>query len=127
MELKDVLAKNLKMIAQAEGLSSRALASRCGMSQKTVWNMMEGEHSARLSNIESIAAGLGVSPVLLITEGLSAGALTSIKSPRMMADYLSLPSVQRARVDAMVKGFHKEPANELPIAPSAELQAVMGF
>lgn len=127
MELKDVLAKNLKMIAEAEGYSSRSLAMKCGMPQKTVWNMMEAEHSARLSNIESIAAGLGVSPVLLITDGLSLAALRSIKSPRMMAEYLSLPSVQRARVDAMVKGFTKEPANDLPVAPSAELQAVMGF
>ena len=127
MELKDVLAKNLKMIAEAEGYSSRSLAMKCGMPQKTVWNMMEAEHSARLSNIEGIAAGLGVSPVLLITDGLSLAALRSIKSPRMMAEYLSLPSVQRARVDAMVKGFNKEPANDLPCAPSPELQAVMGF
>ena len=126
MELKDVMAKNLKMIAQAEGLSSRALAIRCDMSQKTIWNMMEGEHSARLSNVERIAAGLGVSPVLLITDGLSAAALTSIKSPRMMAEYLSLPAIQRARVDAMVKSLQRS-IPESPVSQPAELQAVMGF
>ena len=124
MELKFILAKNLTMIAEAEGYSTRSLAMKIGMPQKTVWNLMNSRYDARIDNIAKIAEGLGVSPQLLLTDGLTLAAFKSIKSTRMMSEYLSLPAVQRARVDAMVKGF-KRVAKEPPM-PS-ELQAVMGF
>ena len=124
MELKFILAKNLTMIAEAEGYSTRSLAMKIGMPQKTVWNLMNSRYDARIDSISKIAKGLGVSPQLLLTAGLTLAAFKSIKSTRMMSDYLSLPAVQRARVDAMVKGF-KRVAEEPPMP--AELQAVMGF
>ena len=126
MELKEIVANNVSMLAEAEGYSTNALARKCGMAQKTVWSIMDGQHAARLDNVEALAKGLGVSPALLMTEGLSLSALKSIKSPRMMAEYLSLPAIQRARVDAMVKSLQR-PVPESPISQPAELQAVMGF
>ena len=126
MELKEVVASNVSMLAEAEGYSTNALARKCGMAQKTVWSIMDGQHAARLDNVEALAKGLGVSPALLMTEGLSLSALKSIKSPRMMAEYLSLPAIQRARVDAMVKSLQR-PILESPVSQPAELQAVMGF
>ena len=44
MELKDVLAKNLKMIADARGLSSRSMAMQCGMPQKAVYSMLHADY-----------------------------------------------------------------------------------
>ena len=126
MELKDVVAKNVSMIAEADGYSSNALAKKCGMAQKTVWSIMDAQHNARLDNVETLAKGLGVSTALLMTEGLSLSALKSIKSPRMMSEYLSLPAIPRARVDALVNSLM--PANaELSVKVSDEYQAVMGF
>ena len=126
MELKDVVAKNVSMIAEADGYSSSALAKKCGMAQKTVWSIMDAQHNARLDNVETLAKGLGVSTALLMTEGLSLSALKSIKSPRMMSEYLSLPAIPRARVNALVKSLRR-PISESPVSQPAELQAVMGF
>lgn len=126
MELKDVLAKNLQMIAEARGLSSRSMAMQCDMPQKTVYTMMHGTAAARLTNIDKIARGLKVAPVLLVTADLNHAALMSIKSTRMMGEYLSLPAIQRARVDALVKSLQR-PVPESPVSQPAELQAVMGF
>lgn len=124
MELKFILAKNLTMIAEAEGYSTNSLAKKIGMPQRTVWSLMNSRYNARIDSISRIAKGLGVSPQLLLTDGLTLATFKSIKSTRMMSDYLSLPAVQRARVDAMVQGF-KRIAPEPPMP--AELQAVMGF
>ena len=126
MELKDVLAKNLQMIAEARGLSSRSMAALCGMPQKTVYTMMQGTNAARITSIDKLAAGLNVSPQLLLIDGLNHAALMSIKSTRMMGEYLSLPAIQRARVDAMVKSLMPAKPEE-PVKVSDEYQAVMGF
>ena len=126
MELKDVLAKNLQMIAEARGLSSRSMAALCGMPQKTVYTMMQGTNAARITSIDKLAAGLNVSPQLLLIDGLNHAALMSIKSNRMMGEYLSLPAIQRARVDALVKSLMPAKPEE-PVKVSDEYQAVMGF
>ena len=42
MDIKEVVAKNVSMLAEAEGYSTNALARKCGMPQKTVWNIMVG-------------------------------------------------------------------------------------
>ena len=126
MELKDVLAKNLKMIADARGLSSRSMAMQCGMPQKTVYSMLHGKNAAQVTNIDKVAAGLNVAPELLLIDGLNHAALMSIKSTRMMGEYLSLPAIQRARVDALVSSLMPiQP--EGPVKVSDEYQAVMGF
>ena len=126
MELKDVLAKNLQMIASARGLSSRSMAAKCGMPQKTVYNTMRGTTAAQITSVDKLAAGLNVAPDLLFIDGLNHAALMSIKSTRMMGEYLSLPAIHRARVDALVKSLM--PAKEeAPVTVSAEFQAVMGF
>ena len=126
MELKDVLAKNLQMIAEARGLSSRSMAMQCGMPQKTVYNMVHAKSAAQVTNVDKLAAGLNVAPELLLIDGLNHAALMSIKSTRMMGEYLSMPAIQRARVDAMVKSLQR-PIPESPVSQPPELQAVMGF
>ena len=126
MKLKDVLAKNLQMIAEARGLSSRSMSMQCGMPQKTVYNMMHGKSAAQVTNIDKLAAGLNVAPELLLIDGLNHAALMSIKSTRMMGEYLSLPAIQRARADALVKSLMPAKPEE-PVKVSDEYQAVMGF
>ena len=126
MELKDVLAKNLQMIASARGLSSRSMAAKCGMPQKTVYNTMRGTTAAQITSVDKLAAGLNVAPDLLFIDGLNHAALMSIKSTRMMGEYLSLPAIQRARADALVKSLMPAKPEE-PVKVSDEYQAVMGF
>ena len=126
MELKYVLAKNLSMVAEARGLSSRSMAMLCDMPQKSVYCMMKGTVACRLEAVNKIAKGLGVSAVLLLTDDLNHSALMSIKSPRMMGEYLSLPAIQRARVDALVQTLMPL-KKEQPVKVSEEFQAVMGF
>ena len=126
MELKDVLAKNLQMIAEARGLSSRSMAAECDMPQKTVYSILHGVSTARLDSVNKIAKGLKVSPILLLTEDLNHAALMSIKSTRMLGEYLSLPAIQRARVNALVSSLAPV-KSEVPLKVSDEYQAVMGF
>ena len=58
MELRDVVANNLTRLCKEHDLSSRELALRADMPQKTVWNMLNAEHSCRLSNLESLCKTL---------------------------------------------------------------------
>ena len=103
MELKDILAKNLQMIAEYEGLSQRAMSIQCGVNQKSMWNTMNGVHAVRLSNLEEIANSLRVPASMLLMDGLTIDALMSIRSEQRMIDYLSLPREKRSRVDQLVR------------------------
>ena len=61
MELTQIVANNLQRICKEHDLSSRELSMRADMPQKTVWNMLNGEHSCRLTNLEKLAKTLLVS------------------------------------------------------------------
>ena len=62
MELTQVVSNNLQRICREHDLSSRELAFRANMPQKTVYNMIHGASSCQLRNLEKIAKALLVSP-----------------------------------------------------------------
>ena len=99
MELKDILAGNLTRVCKEHDLSTLELAKRCQAPQKTVWNMINAEHSCRLSNLEMVCKTLLVSPTAMLTPHLPTGVLMSRRLPRMIDKYAKLDMEQRGLLD----------------------------
>ena len=117
MELTQIVANNLQRICKEHDLSSRELSQRADMPQKTVWNMLNGEHSCRLTNLEKLAKTLLVSPTALVTPHLPTNILMSRRVPRMVEKYAKLSMEDRDRLEQIIDGMLglEERSDEVPV------------
>ena len=117
MELTQIVANNLQRICKEHDLSSRELSIRADMPQKTVWNMLNGEHSCRLTNLEKLAKTLLVSPTALVTPHLPTNILMSRRVPRMVEKYAKLSMEDRDRLEQIIDGMLglEERSDEVPV------------
>ena len=102
MELTMVVANNLQRLCKEHDLSSRELAARANMPQKTVYNMIQGAASCQLRNLEKLAKALLVSPTALVTPHLPTNILMSRRVPRLVETYAKLPMDKRDRLEAYI-------------------------
>ena len=105
MNLTDIVANNIQRICKEHDLSSRELASRADMPQKTVWTMLNGENSPRLTNLEKLSKTLLVSPTAMVTPHLPTNILMSRRVPRLVEKYAKLSMEDRDRLEAIVDGM----------------------
>ena len=62
MTLRGVVARNLRRLRQAEGLSQEELADRAEVNRNYVGMLEREEHAATVDMLEKFAAVLGVEP-----------------------------------------------------------------
>ena len=105
VELTQVVARNLQKICKEHDLSSRELATRADMPQKTVYSMINAEHSPRISNLEKLAKALLVSPTALVTPHLPTNILMSRRIPRIIEKYTKLNMEDRERLEQIMDGM----------------------
>jgi len=63
MKLRGVVAKNLRRLRQAKGLSQEELADRADINRNYVGLLEREEHAATVDMLEKLAAVLEVDPV----------------------------------------------------------------
>ena len=61
--MTSIVSANLKAACVEFDISTRDLASRANSNQKSVWNILNGTHSPRLSTLEPLLQTLMVSPI----------------------------------------------------------------
>lgn len=66
MTLRAVLAKNLRRLRRASGLSQEELAARAGLNRNYVGMLEREENAATVDVLEQLAAVLGVDPTELL-------------------------------------------------------------
>lgn len=108
-DLTAIVANNLQRICKEHDLSTRDLAERAGMPQKTVHTMVTGSNSPRCSNVEKIAKALLVSPTALVTPNLPVAVLMSRRIPRFVEKYAALSMDDRDKVEAILDGLLENP------------------
>ena len=110
MELSQIVANNLQRICKEHDLSSRELAARADMPQKTVYTMIHGTASCQLRNLEKLSKTLLVSPTAMVTPHLPTNILMSRRVPRILDKYAKLTMDQRDQIeDMMNKMLNIEP------------------
>jgi transcriptional regulator with XRE-family HTH domain len=66
--LRDILAKNMRRLRAARGLSQEALAYECGMNRTYLSAVERSERNVSIDNIARIAKGLEVDAWTLLRE-----------------------------------------------------------
>ena len=66
--LRDVLAKNMRRLRAARGLSQEALAHECGINRTYLSGIERSERNVSIDNIARIAKGLHVDPWRLLKD-----------------------------------------------------------
>lgn len=66
--LRDVLAKNMRKLRAARGLSQEALAHEAGMNRTYVSSVERAERNVSIDNIGRLAKALGIEPWKLLRE-----------------------------------------------------------
>lgn len=66
MELKDLLATNVRLLRQASGMTQEDLADRTGLSSRYVGSIERARVSASVTVLGNLAKALGVDPCELI-------------------------------------------------------------
>ena len=103
MDLSKVVAHNLKRVCTEFDISTRDLAQRMGeKSQKSVWNLLNNEHSPRLSTLEPICKVLMVSPQAVVTPHIDTALLVSRRLPRLIEKYNRMTPVQRDNLEDVI-------------------------
>ena len=69
MKLREVVAKNLRRLRNAQGLSQEELADRADVNRNYVGMLEREEHAATIDMLEKLADVLGIDPVEFIRRG----------------------------------------------------------
>lgn len=68
MELRETLARNIRIERAAQQLSQEALGDMSGLTRNYIGSIERCEYSASLDALEAIAKALDVTPAELVTE-----------------------------------------------------------
>ncbi len=66
--LRDILARNMRRLRAARGLSQEALAHECGINRTYLSGVERSERNVSIDNIARIARGLKVKPYALLDD-----------------------------------------------------------
>lgn len=67
-KLRDVVAKNMRRLRAARGISQEALAHECGINRTYLSSVERSERNVSIDNIARIAKGLQVEPWRLLKD-----------------------------------------------------------
>ena len=95
--LSATVSSNLKRVCADHDISTRDLASRLkdGAGQKSVWNLLNNQHSPTLKTLEPICKALMISPAALMVPELDSSLLVSRRLPRLIEKYAKMTPTQR--------------------------------
>ena len=115
--LTDIVCDNINKIRLEHDLSSRELASRANMPQKTVHSVCNQTHVPRLDTVEALCKTLFIQPQAIVTPSLPMNMLMSRRIGKLINNYKTLTPEQRDQVEALVESFNTK--REI-IRPQAE-------
>ena len=103
--LADIVSTNIERVRIEHDLSTRELASRCNMPQKTVHSVLKLTHVPRLDTIDQLCRSLFIQPQAVVTESMPLNMLMSRRVGRLINSYKTLTPDQRDQVEALVEAL----------------------
>ena len=70
MNLREIVARNLRQIRHARGLSQEELADRAGINRNYVGMLERSEHAATVDMLEQLADALDVDPAVMFNRDI---------------------------------------------------------
>ena len=105
MNLSEIVCTNLDKVRKEHDLSTNELASRSGVPQKTIHNLMNQVHIPRLDTVESVCKALLVSTHAAVTAYAPMNILLSRRIGRVIEAYAKLTPEQRDHVEMVMSDY----------------------
>ena len=96
------VADNLRRVMLEYDLTTRDLADRAGLPQKTISAMMNGDHNFRLDTLHKVCKALLIDEGTLMRPRVPMNVLMSRRLPRLIDKYCRLMPEDRERVEMFV-------------------------
>jgi transcriptional regulator with XRE-family HTH domain len=95
------VASRLKAHCADNGISTRDLATRLNnkATQKSVWNLLNNQHSPKLNTLEPVCKVLGISLAALVSPAIDPKLLASSRLTRLIEQYSRLTGPQRVIIE----------------------------
>ena len=103
--LTDIVCSNLNRVRIEHDLSTRELAARANMPQKTVHSLMNMNHVPRLDTVDGVCKSLLVSPQAVVTESLPMNMLMSRRIGRLIDRYKTMTPDQRDHLESVLESL----------------------
>ena len=103
--LTDIVCSNLNRVRIEHDLSTRELAARANMPQKTVHSLLNMTHIPRLDTVDGVCKSLLVSPQAVVTQSAPLNMLMSRRISRLVDGYTGLNPDQRDQVDELISSL----------------------
>jgi DNA-binding Xre family transcriptional regulator len=103
--LADIVSSNFNRIRLEHDLSTRELAARANMPQKTVYSLCHQTHTPKIDTVEALCKTLFVQPQAIVTESLPVNMLMSRRIGKLIEGYKVLTPEQRDQVMDLIESF----------------------
>jgi transcriptional regulator with XRE-family HTH domain len=95
---RETLARNLRQVMERLQRSARDVADACGLSNKTVSNILNGAHSVTLDSASAVANEIGVPLWQLLSPEIDREIMGNPDLARLMDFYFNASPEGRARI-----------------------------
>ena len=95
---RDTLARNLRQVMERIQRSARDVADACGLSNKTVSNILNGAHSVTLDSASAVANEIGVPLWQLLSPEIDREIMGNPDLAKLIDSYFSASPEGRTRI-----------------------------
>ena len=103
--LADIVCSNFNKIRLEHDLSTRELAARAKMPQKTVYSLCHQTHIPKIDTVEALCKTLFVQPQAIVTESLPVNMLMSRRVGKLIDRYKTLTPDQRDQLEVFLESL----------------------
>lgn len=101
--------KNLDTYMDSEGITTNSLATKSGISQKTIWVVKAGKTKPTVTTAEAVATALGLDARIMMGKDLTAEQVgRSARIGRLLDKMLSLNPEQLKSIQTVVESMTTE-------------------
>ena len=101
--------KNLDTYMESESITTKSLATKSGISQKTIWVVKAGKTKPTVTTAEAVATALGLDARIMMSESLTAKQVSrSARLGRLLDKMLTLSPEQLKSIQTVIESMVTE-------------------
>jgi len=100
--LRQIVARNIRLVMEEHDLNTREVQKRSGVPQRTVHSVINDQSAPTLTTIEKLCSALLISPVALMVEGAPMSVLQSRRTRWLLERYAKMTPIERQKVEDTV-------------------------
>ena len=103
--LADIVSTNIERVRIEHDLSTRELAARCNMPQKTIHSVLKLTHTPRIDTIDQLCRAMFIQPQAVVTQSLPLNMLMSRRVGKLIDRYKTMTPDQRDQLEVFLESL----------------------